>query len=278
MKILNITINRWTGKLVIGIRRSAYLLLGTADELFVKSNSLITVISYHSVCDDDWRFSIDTKVVKKQIKYLLGKYNLITLNHLHGYLNGEVKITRPSVVLTFDDGYKDVLSLKNLFEKEKVKPALFLLSDSGKANYKELNTRREFLSKVDIKSLIKSGWEIGSHSSTHANLANISSKHLQYEVIESKKKLEKDLGIPIRYFAYPRGKYTEDVLNHVKKAGYDLALTMDDSVISENTNPFKIPRVGVDRTHSFAEFKKLLSVLNVNLRALVKRSFIGGII
>jgi peptidoglycan/xylan/chitin deacetylase (PgdA/CDA1 family) len=256
-------------------RKSTYSVLGLFDRSFLKTTNPVFVLSYHSVANDSWRFSVDEEVMKKQIIYLHKNFDIITLKILKDYVDGKVKITKPSVVLTFDDGYKDILKLKDVFAKYKIKPALFLLANPEKPNWKELGSKREFLTTREIKSLMKLGWEIGCHSATHANLATLSQKELTQEIITSKKTLERNLGVTIPYFAYPRGKYTKNVVDLIQKAKYTMALTMDDGFIKPGSAMFTLPRVGIDRTHSFAEFTTTFSPSVVRLRKLVKNSPAG---
>lgn len=260
------------------VRRGIYILLSMIDVITLAPKNKISVLSYHSVNEDNWRFSIDAAEIKKQISYLKKHYNFITLKTLEDYLNGKKQILRPSIILTFDDGYEDILKMKTFFEKNKIKPALFVLGNPEGANRKELDTNRPFLTKDGIVSLAKSGWEIGSHTNTHSNLVSLSQSDMNSEIIQSKKMLEKILETDIRYFAYPRGKYNEHVLKTVKKAGYSLGLTMDEGIISKDTNPLLIPRIGVDRTHNFMEFKTLPSPSNIDLRRVVKSSLLGRFI
>lgn len=257
------------------LRGAAYSVLGAVDKNVLKRTNPIVILSYHSVASDDWRFSVDAKTVKKQVTYLKKHFTIITLSELTDHLQGKKTLTKPSAVLTFDDGYKDVLELKDFFTKNKIKPALFLLANTKTPNWKELGTKRPFLNKTEIKKLVKAGWEIGCHSATHANLATLSDKMLQDEVVTAKKALEKELGMPIQYFAYPRGKYTQNVVKFIKKAKYQLALTMDDGFIKPDMDVYRIPRVGVDRTHSFAEFKTAYSPSVVQFRQVIKMSPIG---
>ncbi len=256
-------------------RQVAYRILGFIDSTtFGKTNPLF-ILSYHSVAEDDWRFSVDKKIIMEQILYIQKHFDIITLSTLTKYLQGKKDLTRPSVVLTFDDGYKDILTLKDFFTKHNIQPALFLLSNTKNPNWKELGSKRPFLTTPEIKSLIASGWEIGCHSATHANLATLSDAALLNEVVTSKKKLEEELGIPVPYFAYPRGKYNENVLRLIKNAQYQLALTMDDGFIKPYSDMYTLPRVGVDRTHTFVEFTQAFSPSVVRLRRAVKKSPIG---
>src|SRR6266576_1137999 len=97
----------------IFIRRFIYILLGLVDRVLLQQENPVFILSYHSIHNDDWRFSIDIEVFKKQIDYLVKQYDFITLKDLHVYTQGRRTITKPSVVLTFDDGYQDVLHVKD---------------------------------------------------------------------------------------------------------------------------------------------------------------------
>jgi peptidoglycan/xylan/chitin deacetylase (PgdA/CDA1 family) len=261
--------------MVTSTRQTAYTLLGTIDRKVLKKQNPVFVLSYHSVAKDDWRFSVDATVLKKQIQYLKKNFDIISLKTLEDYIAGKVAITKPSVVLTFDDGYKDILTMKEYFKKNNITPALFILANTKNPNWKELGSKRSFLTKREILSLHKAGWEIGCHSATHANLATLSEKELQEEIVAAKKALQNNLGITIAYFAYPRGKYNNTVLQFVKKAKFRMALTMDDGIIRPNINLLTVPRVGVDRTHTFKEFTSAFSPSVVLLRKAVKESPIG---
>ncbi len=258
-----------------GARKATYQLLAAFDAKVLKQKNPIVIFSYHSIAKDDWRFSVNPADLKKQITHLQKNYDIITLKTLEEYLAGKITITKPSAVLTFDDGYKDILTMKDFFKKHAITPALFILANTKNPNLKELGTKRQFLTKRDIQSLIKAGWEIGCHSATHANLATLSDKELKEEIITSKKSLEKNLGMTLKYFAYPRGKYNAAVVRLVQKAKYTMALTMDDGFINAESNRLTLPRVGVDRTHTFAEFGSTFSPSVVRLRKIIKLSPVG---
>jgi peptidoglycan/xylan/chitin deacetylase (PgdA/CDA1 family) len=260
---------------IIPIRRATYASLGFFDRAVLRTKNPVFIISYHSVANDTWRFSVDEEQVKKQILFLQKNFKVISLKNLLDFINGKKAITKPSVVLTFDDGYKDILKLKSFFDKQKIKPAIFILADNKHANVSEMKTKRPFLTTKEIKSLKKAGWEIGCHSATHANLSELTLEKLEKEVHGAKKDLEKELGFSIPFFAYPRGKYNKDVLKNVKKANFVLGLTMDDGTISRKSDVLALPRIGVDRTHTFSEFTNTFSPSVVKLRAVIKKSPAG---
>lgn len=257
------------------VRKVTYRSLGAFDRTFLKRQNVIFVLSYHSVTTDNWRFSVNASVLKKQIIFLKKHFDIVSLKTLEAHIKGQKEIIKPSVVLTFDDGYKDILTMKDYFKKQNIKPALFVLANTKHPNWKELGNKRPFLSKREILTLYKAGWEIGCHSATHDNLATLDKKALHEEIVSAKKSLENDLGFSINYFAYPRGKYNSDVLHYVKKAKFSMALTMDDGIIKTQIDLFTVPRVGIDRTHTFEEFIHAFSPSVVLLRKAVKQSPLG---
>lgn len=230
----------------------------------------VFILCYHSISDDGWDFSVSPKEFKRQINYLKSKYQFIALSDVLDFCQGQKQITKPSVVINFDDGYKDIFQVRGFLKSLSIKPAVFALSAPQNANREELKTDKKFLTRRDLLSLVRDGWEIGCHTATHANMDILKKDGINDEIIKSKRSLEKDLGMPIRYLAFPKGRYTKPVMAAVKKAGYRMALTMDDGFIKEGTDILNIPRIGVDGTHSFSEFKKLFLPLNIQARRVLK--------
>ncbi len=124
------------------------------------------------------------------------------------------------------------------------------------------------MTKEEILSLYKDGWTIGSHSATHGNFYTLQEKEIIQEVCNSKKDLEKEMGMQIDYFAYPKGGYTQRVLQAVSDTGYKLALSMNNGFVSQETDRTLLPRIGVDRTYNFLEFKSLYTPSAVWLRSI----------
>ncbi|MEB3209767.1 MAG: phosphodiester glycosidase family protein, partial [Leptolyngbyaceae bacterium] len=79
------------------------------------------------------------------------------------------------------------------------------------------------------------------------DLREIENTELQAEVSESKRILEEQLGVPIRYFTYPEGNYDARVAGAVEDAGFVAALAMDngeDRHAGESPHLLAIDRMG----------------------------------
>ena len=77
-----------------------------------------------------------------------------------------------------------------------------------------------------LRNWIDAGMTVGSHTKTHALLAKETSGVTQEEVEGSRLKLEHQLGVPIKHFAYPDGSFDVDVLKTIASCGYSAAYTV----------------------------------------------------
>jgi peptidoglycan/xylan/chitin deacetylase (PgdA/CDA1 family) len=84
-------------------------------------------------------------------------------------------------------------------------------------------SRWPFLDVNELRELHGRGVEIGSHSARHHHLPPCGADELDREVVDSADRLQQALGAPIRYFAYPDGKFDNRVLQRAKRR-YDAAL------------------------------------------------------
>lgn len=236
----------------IQVRSQLMRTLYAVDSFFGLNKDKVTIFCYHSISKKSDKYSVDFHLFKKGIEKILRYSKFIAIEDVI-----KTKVIGQSVVLTVDDGYKDVLQILPFTKKYKIPVAIFVLAEPECANREELMHGGKFLSWNEIKMLHKEGWTIGCHSATHANFASLSNGEVQREIIDAKKKLEKSLGIPIQYFAYPKGTYTDEIIKVVKKAGYKAAFSVYPSNVSKKMNIYTIPRVVIDSTYTDIDFPAL---------------------
>jgi len=112
-----------------------------------------------------------------------------------------------------------------------------------------------------LREMARAGITIGSHTMTHPVLTTMSSQDAMRELAESKTILEREVGQPIAFFAYPFGgheHFNSEIQALVKQAGYRAAFTAVNGFNHRDTNRFALRRmhVGDDRPSIFA-FKLL---------------------
>lgn len=239
-------------------RKVTYTSLGMALS-FKKPHSHVYILCYHSIDHPTWRFSIYKETIQRHIAYVKKFADFITLHDISNFLEGKKFFHRPSVAITFDDGFQSIYKLKNFFEAQKIYPTVFVLSNPKDADWQELDNDERLLTDNELIELSNVGWEIGCHSATHQQLKGLSHEKLEKEIIQSKEQLEQRLNIPVNYFAYPRNYVSWDIKKIVARAGYTMAVTLNSDVVKPATNLLLIPRINIDRTINLHEFRALLS-------------------
>ena len=78
---------------------------------------------------------------------------------------------------------------------------------------------------------------------SHARLTSISDAKAMRELVGSRKTLERALGHPVQWFAYPYGAVDGHAVGLVKKAGYVLAVTTRTGAVQ--TSPLELRRYRV---------------------------------
>lgn len=255
-------------KLLFLTRGLIYRLCLTIDSFLGCRNDLF-ILCYHSISNDHWRFGVSQAVFEKQMRWLVAHYQPLDATDLEQYLAGKRKLTKPSFVLTFDDGYQDVLKVVPFCRKLNIQPIIFVLSEPNRAATSELGTQRPLLRLNDITRLMEAGWSVGLHSATHQNLTTLTKREITLEVNGAKKELEREIAKKIIYFAYPRGKYNKQVLDEVRRSGFHLGFSMDSRVHLLLTDKLRVPRVGIDRSHTFAEFQSAFSPTTIRFRQII---------
>lgn len=77
-----------------------------------------------------------------------------------------------------------------------------------------------------LAEMAANGMTVGSHTRTHALLADETPEVLRDEVVGSRHVLEQRLGLPIYHFAYPDGQFNAQAIQAVADAGYRTAYTI----------------------------------------------------
>lgn len=259
--------------LFLAIRNIVYGDIGLLNKIFPSKKPRIVVYCYHSVSNDGWRFSVTKEEFERQMKLLLKDKTPLAVRDLPAYISGEKKLQKDAFVITFDDGYADILEVKDFLKENSIYPCAFILSNTKETNYGELTIHKEFLSVDQVHELVQAGWDIGSHSATHADFSKLNDGEIATEVVGSKESLERSLGLKIDYFAYPKGQYTEKIVKNVENAGYKYAFSMNDGYVGEATDRLLIPRVGVDGTHTMKQFPYIALPLAMAFRKVIKKIF-----
>ena len=167
------------------------------------------------------RLTVDPRVFEAQMRWLVAHdYRAITQHQLFDALLGRSRLPRKPVLITFDDGYRNVFG--------KAYPVLRRLGLRATAYVivgRISNGDPSFLTWAQLRALERSGVEIGSHTLTHRDLTSLSRPELRRELHGSRIALERWLGHPVQFLAYPYGAHDARVVRMARASGYVLAVT-----------------------------------------------------
>lgn len=204
----------------------------------------IPVLVYHRIdtappdSSDVYKsLTIEPEWFEKHLQYLQEhEFTAIHFSDVSEYFKTGKPLPARSVMINFDDGYKDFYTnALPLLKKYKMTGTLFMVSDYiGYGAYVNLE---------QLKEARDAGIEIGAHSVTHAKLTKVS--NAREEITKSKKVLEEKLGITVTAFAFPYGLYNDEIEQIVRESGYTTgrSFTTGDGISAENL--FHLPVVRV---------------------------------
>ena len=155
--------------------------------------------------------------------------------------------SRGMVSLSFDDGYRDAYTeAYPLLQRYGLQGTFYVVS--GYVGFEG------FMTQEHILELEQNGHEIGAHTRRHRDLTTLSEDEARDEVAGSRQDLF-DMGVKrVDTFAYPFGKYNEDVVRIVKEAGFTGARTTNGGMNTQETDPYLLEWRKADNT-SFETIK-----------------------
>ena len=177
-------------------------------------------------------------------------YQAVTLGRVWRAWHGDGTLSAHPVVITFDDGYASQAAIA---------PILRAHGWPGVLNLEVARLGvRGGLTRTQVRSLIRDGWELDAHSVTHPDLTQVSTRRLEREVAGSRRALQRTFGVSVDFFAYPYGRQNARVRAAVRRAGFLGATTTQPRFATRHTDPFALGRVLVPAGRSPRALLQLL--------------------
>ena len=192
---------------------------------------MIPILMYHQVAElpsklDPVGLAVSPDQFKQQMSYLSRNgYRCLTLTEaVEHFRRGGGAPTR-SFVLTFDDGYQDLLSNAcPILEKFGFTATVFLVAGQmgSLTNWAEQDgiLSRPLLSWAEARVLAQRGFLLGSHTLSHPRLSLLDDQSAMEEIQNSKVLLQEQLDMQIDLFCYPYFDTDERIEGLVESAGY----------------------------------------------------------
>lgn len=166
----------------------------------------VPILTYHVIAPGPNNLYVPPAQLDAHLQFLAEQgYRSVTLKQLQAHFQHGDNLPERPVVLTFDDGYDDFYTeALPLLQKHGMVGTLFVITERvGQPGY---------ITWEQAEAIIAAGMEIGSHTLTHPDLRHLDPRRLRAELGDSRGRLEQRLGVSIRFFAYPAGRYNNQTL------------------------------------------------------------------
>ena len=221
----------------------------------------VPILMYHrvgrlpTVADPYADLTVRPRSFRHQMEWLAHHgFHAITEQQLFDALEwGRPALPPRPVLITFDDGYADVLwNAEPILHRLHMPATAFVITDRLGGH------DPSFLSWPDLRDLEHDGFAIGSHTVHHFDLTALARAEVWSELTRSREKLRRRLGAPIYWFSYPAGAENRAVVRLVRRAGYLLAFTTRPGFVQSARAPFLLHRDEIRRGVGVASFAALL--------------------
>jgi peptidoglycan/xylan/chitin deacetylase (PgdA/CDA1 family) len=183
----------------------------------------VPILVYHSVRPDapgrtaeQRAVSVTPETFRAQMRVLRDSgYRVVSFEALVAALQGGASLPPRAVVITFDDGLRNQVDYAAPILREFGFVATFFVYSSP------ISRIDRFMTWEQVRALRAAGHSIGSHTQTHPYLTRVAdSVTLRRELVASRERIVREVGVPVTLFAYPFGVESAAVRAAVRAAGY----------------------------------------------------------
>jgi len=217
-------------------------------------NVIVPIILFHriAVSPINSQYYVPPDKFEEEIKLLRDwEYTSITTDMLIKAITEGADLPPRPILITFDDGnLNNYTTAFPIMQKYGFSGVLYIVGNRIGAE--------EYLDVNQIMEMAAAGWEVGSHSISHADLTLLEPEDQRYEVVESKELLERKIGVPIRTIAYPFGKSNSSVIDYAHFAGYIAGMSLGFTADQGIGNLYTLQRRDIQGVYDVKRFASFL--------------------
>lgn len=231
-----------------------------------------TVIVYHGIGESssatDSDLFVTREAFEQQMAFLARHREVVPLESV--VPGATVRTRRRAVALSFDDGFRSVLTVAApVLERHGFPATAFVTTRwiDGESAGRDETSGHDLLDEDDVRELRSRGFEIASHGHTHTDLSTLSEAVVEADLRTSRDRIEQITGSAPRYLAWPYGAVSTPALAAAERTGFAAAFTMN----APSAGVYALSRVPVYRPDGLA----LIALKTSGRYVAVRRSRVG---
>lgn len=214
------------------------------------------ILTYHSLDSSKSVISTEPAMFRRQMEWLAASgIPVVPVS--------EVQRQRPSVAITFDDGFMNFAEYAaDVVAGLRLPVTVFVVTgavggdndwDAGSQAIPQL----PLLGWDELRGLVAQGVDIGSHTHTHPRLDRLKRVQLDREFVESQEAIQNKLGLAARTLAYPYGAANRAVHDAARKR-FDVACGTTLGPVAVGADAMDLPRIDTYYLRDFEIFKMVV--------------------
>lgn len=237
------------------------------------------ILTYHSISHGDSPLKIAPELFAEQVEWLRDNTRIASLGEIVSALASHSPLPERTVVLTFDDGFRDFYTTAAPLLHRCGLPATVFLPTGycGRTNgwpgQPAWVDQQPLLSWEQVAELARQGFSFGAHSVSHPVLTKLPVVEAQLEIIQCKTQIQERVGQPVEFFCYPYGRWNPTVRNMINQH-YKGACATIARAISPGSDRFALPRADAHYLRRRGLFRTLFTrrlLAYLAARRLVRR-------
>lgn len=224
----------------------------------------IPILMYHSIDDHGppelAPYRVTPAAFQEQLRFLRKHgYHSVSLGEWATCIANGTPLPGRPVIITFDDGYKKfITNAAPLLEAADFRAAIMVVTAKvgGVADWDVTSALPlKLMGWDELRDLQQRGFEIGSHTTCHADLLTLSDEAIVRDCSEARAALRDQLGREVISVAFPWGRNDNRVRAALARGGYRIGLAASGGRSSLSDSPMHLPRIeifGHDDIDTFA--------------------------
>jgi peptidoglycan/xylan/chitin deacetylase (PgdA/CDA1 family) len=225
------------------------------------TGQLVPILNYHTISDRPGRqiapFAVGTEQFARQLDAIVtGGFIALTVSRYVELLHEGAGFPARTVVITFDDGFEDNLTVAAPLLVERGLPATVFVTTGHLPGCPDGPAGRVLGPMIPwdrLGELEAAGIEVGAHAHSHRPLDVLGRAEAGREIELSKRLLEGALGHPVASFSYPHGYASAGTQEAVRRCGFRSACGVRHALSYTGDNPWLLSRLVVRSTTTVVE-------------------------